>query len=74
MVGEKFENYLTEVAKMHLKSSTMVGENFEKYLTEVVKVHLKLSTLQPCTKYVLITEAKSYSGGGGLGIYNEAGI
>ena len=30
MVGENFENYLSEVTKIHLKSSTMVGEIFEK--------------------------------------------
>ena len=40
MVGENFENYLSEVAKMQLKSSTVVGENFENYLSEVAKMHL----------------------------------
>ena len=40
VVGENFENYLSEVAKMHLKSSTMVGEMFENYLSEVAKMHL----------------------------------
>ena len=38
MVGEFFENCLSEVDKMYLKSSTMVGKNFENWLSEVAKI------------------------------------
>jgi hypothetical protein len=44
MVGDNF-NYLSEMAKMHLKSYTMVGEIFEDYLSELTKMHLKSSTM-----------------------------
>jgi hypothetical protein len=37
MVGENFENHLSEMAKMHLKPSTMDGEIFENYLSEMAK-------------------------------------
>ena len=45
MVGENFENYLSEVTKMYLKSSTMAREHFESYLSEMTKMHLKSSTM-----------------------------
>jgi hypothetical protein len=44
-VGENFKSYLSEMAKMHLKSTTMVGEHFENYLSEMTKMHLKSSTM-----------------------------
>ena len=37
MVGGNFENFLPEVTKMHLKSSTMVGENLKNYLYGMAK-------------------------------------
>jgi hypothetical protein len=41
MVGENFENYLFEVPKMHLQSSTTVGEIFENlFLPSFSKISL----------------------------------
>jgi hypothetical protein len=37
MVGEFFKNYLSETAKIHLRSSTIVGEIFENYLSEMAE-------------------------------------
>ena len=37
MVGDNFENFLPEVTKMHLKSSTMVGENLKNTYMEWLK-------------------------------------
>ena len=41
MVGENVENYLSEMDKMHLQSSTTAGEIFNNYLSELTKMHLK---------------------------------
>ena len=35
MVGEDFEMYMSQIAEIHLKSSTMVGENLEMYKSEM---------------------------------------
>ena len=40
MVGEKFEIYLSQMAKNAFKLSTMVGENFEIYLSQMAKMDL----------------------------------
>jgi hypothetical protein len=43
LVGINFENYLPEVAKMHVKSSTVVGANFKttnlKWLIALKIIH-----------------------------------
>ena len=45
MVGENFEIYLYQMAKIVFKLSTMVGENFEIYLPQMAKIAFKLSTM-----------------------------
>ena len=45
MVGENFEIYMSEMAKNHLKLSTMVGENCEIYMSQMFcdfEIFLKL--------------------------------
>ena len=44
MVGDNSENFLLEVPKMHIKSSTMVGENLKNYLYGMAKKDLNSST------------------------------
>ena len=45
MVGENFENYTSQMARMAFKLSTMVVENFEIYTTQMSKNAYKLFTV-----------------------------
>ena len=45
VVGENFEIYTSEMARMAFKLSTMVGENFEIYTSEMARMAFKLSTI-----------------------------
>ena len=39
MVGEDFKMYMSEIAEIHLKSSTTVGENFKMYMSTMADFH-----------------------------------
>ena len=45
MVGEIFESYLPQIARIAYKFSTMVGENFEIHISQMAKNELKLCTM-----------------------------
>ena len=40
IVGDKFEIYMSEMARNVFKLSTMVGENFEIYISEMARMHI----------------------------------
>ena len=42
MVGENFEFYLPQMARIASKLSTMVGENFEFYLPQMARIASKI--------------------------------
>ena len=45
MVGENFESFLPQMAKIAFKLSTMVGENIESFLPQMAEIAFKLFTM-----------------------------